>query len=135
MTSRRPCLVPELVVSDYARSRAFYLQLGFTVLWDRPENGFACLDLEGNRLMIEQMGEDWRVAPLEPPFGRGINLEISVVDLASVAARIEALQWPFFRSPYEESYRVRDSHVRVRQALVQDPDGYLLRFQQDLGAV
>jgi catechol 2,3-dioxygenase-like lactoylglutathione lyase family enzyme len=130
-----PRLVPELVVRDYAGSRTFYEALGFVTLWDRPDAGFACLELEGNRLMIEQMGDDWRVADLEPPFGRGINLEMGLSDLGTVVDRIEALPWPFFRRPYETQYRVGDEMVHVRQCLIQDPDGYLLRFQQDVSRI
>ena len=39
---RRATLVPELTVSDLGRSLAFWRDLvGFGVLYDRPEEGFA----------------------------------------------------------------------------------------------
>jgi hypothetical protein len=37
------------------------------------------------------------------------------------------------REPWEKWYRAGDRELGQRQFLVQDPDGYLLRFCQDLG--
>lgn len=128
----RPALVPELVVSDIVRSLAFYRSLGFEVLFDRPEDGFANLALEGGQLMLEQMGDHWDVGPMEPPFGRGLNLEFAVADAAAMAERIIRHGWPLFQPLRERIYRVGGGTVRVLQVLVQDPDGYLLRFQTDL---
>ena len=48
-------LIPELDVSDLDRSLAFYVDVvGFRVLYDRPEERFAFLDLDGARLMLEE---------------------------------------------------------------------------------
>jgi catechol 2,3-dioxygenase-like lactoylglutathione lyase family enzyme len=59
-------LVPELSCSDVARSRDFYTRLlGFTVLYDRPEDGFAYLTREGAEIMLEQQSDGWRVGVLE----------------------------------------------------------------------
>ena len=41
--------------------------------------------------------------------------------------------WPLFRDTEEKTYRVGAGSVRVRQCLVQDPDGYLLRFSERIG--
>ena len=130
----RPALVPELVVSDIGRSLAFYRALGFEVLFDRPEEGFANLALEGGQLMLEQMGSHWDVGPMEPPFGRGLNLEFAIADAAAMAERISRHGQPLFQPLRERTYRVGDGVVRVLQVLVQDPDGYLLRFQTDLAS-
>ena len=35
--------------------------------------------------------------------------------------------WPIFVEPEEKWYRAGDIEIGVRQFLVQDPDGYLLR--------
>ena len=44
MTNAR--LVPELYVSDFDESRRFYTDvLGFTILYSRPEERFAYLDM------------------------------------------------------------------------------------------
>ena len=45
---------PELDVSDLDRSLAFYVGvIGFAVMFDRPEERFAFLTLEGVHLMLE----------------------------------------------------------------------------------
>lgn len=131
----RPALVPELLVSDTAASLRFWCGLcGFTVLYDRPEEGFACIERDGARVMLDRRdaGRDWVAAPLEKPFGRGINLEIAVADLAPLLAALEAAGWPLFLEAEEKRYRVGAAFARVRQFIVQDPDGYLLRFSQRL---
>ena len=139
MTRRAPALVPELMVADLAASLAFWCgPCGFRVLYDRPEEGFACLERDGSRLMLDELPKGrphrWEVAPAEPPFGRHVNFEIAVEDAAPVLLAFEAAGWPLFMAPETQTYRVDDAGVAVRQFLVQDPDGYLLRFSQRLGA-
>ena len=132
----RPALVPELLVRDLAASLGFWRDLcGFAVLYDRPEEGFACIEREGARIMLDRLGatRDWVAAPLEPPFGRGMNLEIAVASLAPLLAALEAAGRPFFLPPEEKAYRVGEALVRVRQFIVQDPDGYLVRFSERVG--
>lgn len=131
----RPALVPELGVTDIGASLAFWRDLcGFAVLWDRPEEGFACLERDGARIMLDQLGgtRDWLAAPAERPLGRGMNLEIAVASLAPLLTALEAAAWPFFLPVEEKSYRVGAGAVRVRQFIVQDPDGYLVRFSERL---
>ncbi|WP_175199400.1 hypothetical protein [Achromobacter insolitus] len=48
------------------------------------------------------------------------------------AARASA-KWPLFRNPAEQWYRGNDVEIGVREFLVQDPDGYLLRFSAKIG--
>lgn len=130
----RPALVPELGVTDLAASLRFWRDIcGFAVVHDRPEDGFACIERDGARLMLDRLGDtrDWLAAPAEHPFGRGMNLEIAV---PSVQPLLEACAaaWPLFLAPEEKSCRVGGSAVRVRQFIVQDPDGYLVRFSETL---
>lgn len=131
----RPALVPELLVSDLDASLRFWRDIcGFAVLYDRPEEGFACIERDGARIMLDRRGatRDWVAAPLEHPFGRGMNLEIAVVAVQPLLAACAAAGWPLFLAAEEKSYRVGDTAVRVRQFIVQDPDGYLVRFSQRL---
>jgi catechol 2,3-dioxygenase-like lactoylglutathione lyase family enzyme len=133
----RPVLVPELSVRDFPRSLAFWCgPCGFRVLYDRPEEGFACIERDGSRLMLDALPQGrphrWETAPAEPPFGRHVNFEIAVPDLAPILADLAALAWPLFMAPETKTYRVGDTGLTVRQFLVQDPDGYLLRFSQRL---
>ena len=75
-------LVPELTVLDIAKSLSFYTDLlGFEVVFSRPETRFAYLQLGEAQLMLDQYaeGQGWNVlGGLEPPLGRGINLQIEV---------------------------------------------------------
>lgn len=130
-------LVPELYVSDIDRSRRFYTgMLGFAVLYDRPEERFAYLVRESAALMLDQPADPartWLAGPLEPPYGRGINLQIEVAEIGPLHAAVLAAEAPLLL-PLEERWYRRDSVLLgQRQFVVQDPDGYLLRFCQDLG--
>ena len=133
-------LVPELLCSDLAASLSFYTELaGFEVLYDRPEDGFAYLSLAGAELMLEEAPEEfgdaeywWTGAP-EKPYGRGINLQIEVDDVDAICQRMQSRDWPLFKAMEERWYRMGDEHTGNREFLVQDPDGYLLRFFSDLG--
>ncbi len=127
--------IPELAVTDIARSLAFYTQtLGFRVDYERPESGFAFLSLQGSQLMLEQLGEaSWATGKMEPPLGRGMHLQLEVESVAPIMASLEAARHPIFLGVHEKWYRKGDRLLGNRQFLVQDPDGYLLRFAEDIG--
>ncbi|KQP08020.1 hypothetical protein ASF28_13090 [Methylobacterium sp. Leaf99] len=127
-------LVPELDVFDLDRSLAFWRDgLGFAVAYARPEDGFVYLEQDGVQVMLNRVNGNWSVGPLEPPLGRGLNLQITVATLEPVLAALAALDWPLFRDVHDAWYRVGAVAVGVRQVLVQDPDGYLVRFCEALG--
>lgn len=131
-------LIPELIVSDLQRSLNFYCQvLGFKIEYQRPEDKFAFLSYHGSQLMLEEDYEDespWRVGPLERPFGRGMNLSIECPDCEVLSLAIENADHKL-RKPIEERW-YRDNNLMHGQLnfLVLDPDGYLLRFNQNLGS-
>src|SRR5262249_36486796 len=126
----------ELLCRDFAASLAFYGEvLGFVRLYGREDPPFAYLEREGAQLMLEQIvGEaSWLTGEMAPPFGRGINLQIETADLNGLLARLAQAGIALYRAPETAWYRAGDRLVGQRQFLVQDPDGYLLRFCQDLG--
>ena len=131
-------LVPELAVSDWERSCHFYVTvLGFSVAYDRPEDGFSYLTLGDVELMIDQIGlgrdfDDGHL-PREYPFGRGVNLQIRVDDIDALARRVAEHGHAFYLPLENRWYRKGDIETGNRQFVVPDPDGYLLRFYQDLG--
>ena len=132
-------LVPELAVSDWRTSRAFYCDLmGFDVVYERPEEGFSFLRLGGAQLMIDQIGLgrtlDLDGAALHRPFGRGLNLQIRVVDVQMILSRLASAKIELYLPLEEKWYRRDDHHVCNRQFVVADPDGYLLRCFEDLGS-
>jgi catechol 2,3-dioxygenase-like lactoylglutathione lyase family enzyme len=131
-------LVPELDVSDLGRSLAFYVDvLGFEVRYQRPEERFAYLKREGAELMLEEAegpGRRFVTAPLEPPFGRGMNLQIRATDVRALLAAVREAGAEVVIDLEERWYRRNADEVGNRQFVVADPDGYLLRFFEDLGA-
>jgi len=133
----KPKLIPELKVRDFKESLDFYTHLAeFEILYDRPEQQFAMLERDGAMLMIELMESQdrWVIGKREYPLGQGINFQIEVGDVQALYDSFEKAKYPIFFEMEEKWYRKNDSEVGNRQFLVQDPDGYLLRFFQDLGA-
>lgn len=137
-------LVPELVVSDFALSLEFYTKLlGFKVLFARENPQFVCLELESVQFMLEEFREDgWNVGVLEKPYGRGINFQIELDDIQPIYNRLtrdlaklgsEADRVRLFREIKDNWYNTGKILLGQREFLVQDPDGYLLRFSQFLG--
>ena len=128
-------LIPELLVSNIDDSKIFYVeQLGFTIDFEREEDNFAFISLEGSQLMLEQDHPTaWITAELISARGRGINFQIEISNLDTLIAKIEASKLTYFREPEEQWYRINTIEEGVKELLIQDPDGYLLRFQQYLG--
>ena len=129
-------IIPELKVLEFAKSLEFYTKLaGFKVLYDREEEDFAMLELNGAKLMIEGLGKNrsWIAASLERPFGRGMHLQVAVENVESLYQHFKKAEYPIFFPLEEKWYRVKDRKVGHKQFLVQDPDGYLLRFFEKIG--
>ncbi|MFH1448408.1 MAG: VOC family protein [Candidatus Micrarchaeota archaeon] len=125
-------LIPELSVSDFNRSLNFYTGvLSFKVEYKRKD--FAFLSLQGSQIMIEKMNDTWSTAALEHPFGRGINLQIEVDDVDGLVKCLQENDYPIFRMPQDNWYEKNHVLLGSKEFLVQDPDGYLLRFAQAMG--
>jgi catechol 2,3-dioxygenase-like lactoylglutathione lyase family enzyme len=129
-------LVPELYCSDVQRSLRFYIDvLGFEIQYERPEERFAYLVREGTEIMLEQpVGRTFLAAELEYPYGRGVNFQIQVEDVTSLYAAARASPWPLLLELEDRWYRRGELALGNRQFVIQDPDGYVLRFFKDLGA-
>ena len=128
--------VPELLVFDINNSLRFWRDTcGFTMLFDRPDEGFAYLDLHGAQIMLDEIGKtrDWVTGPLESLFGRGINLQVRIPAVEPILASLARAGWPLFMEPEQKWYRTGEVETGLRQFLVQDPDGYLIRFSASLG--
>jgi len=124
-------LIPELSVSNFKGSLAFYKALGFKLEYERE--GFAFLSLGRAQLMIGQRNGVWETGKLEKPLGRGINFQIEVRDIRPLLAVLKKMGHTLYQAPRDNWYRVGRKELGNREFLVQDPDGYLLRFAQDLG--
>ncbi len=127
-------LIPELSVSNFKVSLRFYQKiLGFELEYKRDESKFAMISFQGSQLMIEETNNHWSTGKLEYPFGRGINFQIDVDDIQLILGNLRRNNHPLFVEPKENWYRQDNQLIGNKEFLVQDPDGYLLRFAEDLG--
>jgi len=130
-------LTPELYCKDIKCSLDFYTKiLGFKIVYDRPENYFAMLDYQGARLMIEQLDKRnrvWLKDKLEYPFGRGVSFQIKTNDVLGLYKKVKNANSEVFLPLEERWYRANDKEVGNKQFIVVDPDGFLLRFFEDMG--
>ena len=122
-------IIPELTVEDIERTKDFYIGiLQFKIEYDRPEDKFVFLSLEDIQMMFEQENGHWNVGKLEHPYGRGINFEMTVSDVEGLYQRVLNSGVKPFREIKISHYRNGDEDIVQKEFLVQDPDGYLLRF-------
>ena len=126
-------LLPELSVTDINRTKAFYIDLlGFKLEYERPENKFMFLSFEGSQFMFEEIHTDgWNTAELEYPLGRGINFSVETDNIDAIYQKLLDAEYPLFRPMMTSQYRMNDEWLQQKQFLVQDPEGYLLRFNQE----
>ena len=142
-------LVPELDVTTLAGSLPFYTEvLGFRILFERSAERFVYLERDGVELMLQEAagpGRRFRRAPLELPYGRGVNLQLRVEDVDAVHARAIAagvnivvpIEDRWYRVEVAESggrWKVKGpTEAGNRQFVLSDPDGFLWRPFRDLG--
>lgn len=124
-------LVPELSVTDINKSKNFYIDiLGFDLEYERVADKFAFLSYGDTQIMIEEINGHWNTEELQYPFGRGINFQIATDDVYKIANKIKKNNINLFRDIMESRYECGCEVVFEKEILVQDPDGYLLRFSQ-----
>lgn len=132
-------VIPELSVTDCERSLRFYRDiLGFSIAYQRKEEGFAFLEYERAQLMLDQINrgrtfENINVL-VEKPLGLGINLQIEVSSIDSLHDALHKARVKL-RLPLENKlYLCGQEQLCNRQFIVADPDGYLLRFYTPIGS-
>jgi len=128
-------MIPELSVSNLEKSLAFYKALGFKIEYERPENKFVFLSMGEIQFMIQEISDDdkWDVAPLSYPFGNGINFQLEVDNVEDIYNSLKDNNYKIAFEIEENWYRQDNKLLGNKEFLVQDPDGYLLRFSEDLG--
>ena len=75
----------------------------------------------------------WIVEPLDYPRGRGLNISIDCPSTRDLIERLKGAGVPLRKLVGDCWYRDNDILHGQRNFLVQDPDGYLLRFAESLG--
>ncbi|MCL2846584.1 MAG: VOC family protein [Firmicutes bacterium] len=123
-------LIPELSVTDFKKSLHFYLDIGFRIRYERPERDFAFIQLEGNQIMLEKYNGNWETAKPEYPFGRGMNISMSVKSVGAIHKRAADCGYPIFRGIEDYEYRMDNKMLYGKEFLILDPDGWLLRFTE-----
>lgn len=123
-------MIPELSVTNLDKSLTFYKTAGFVVEYDRPENNFAFISLGEIQFMLQQVSADdkWSVAPLAYPFGNGINFQLEVNNLSEIYDNFKYSGYEISFDIEENWYRQDGKLLGNKEFLIQDPDGYLLRF-------
>ena len=132
--------IPELSVTSLGNSLEFYKCAGFKVEYERPENKFAFLSLDGEiQIMLQEHGnieglsdDKWSVGPLSYPYGNGVNFQLEVKNVKDIYDKLKIAGYKIAFDIEDNWYRQGDKMLGNREFLVQDPDGYLLRFAEDI---
>lgn len=133
MTFHINSLVPEFWCSDFEESLRLYTNiLVFSVTQRRGKDRHAYLELGEAQLMIAHWDQDgtWEAAPLEKPYGRGVNFFMLVEDVRALYERILSAGLTPFVELHTKSYWRTDCMDERTEFGLLDPDGYLLRFSQ-----
>ena len=127
--------IPELSVTNLENSLNFYKTAGFKIDYDRPENKFTFISLGEIQFMLQEISDTdkWDVASLSYPFGNGINFQLEVENLDEIYNNFTKSNYKITFDIEENWYRQDNKLLGNKEFLIQDPDGYLLRFSEDLG--
>ena len=125
-------LIPELYVSNFDKSLKFYTDLNFKIEYQRKIPRFAFLSSQGAQIMIQEFEPEWVTGKLEYPYGRGINLQIHTQNINSVVQYLKKMNYPINNKVEKNSYRIGNKLIVSKELRIMDPDGYLLRFSQDI---
>ena len=127
--------IPELSVTNLENSLKFYKTAGFKLEYDRPENKFAFISLSTIQFMLQEISNNdkWNIAPIAYPFGSGVNFQLEVDNLDEIYNNFKNSNYKIAFDIEENWYRQDDKLLGSKEFLIQDPDGYLLRFSEDLG--
>lgn len=123
-------IIPELTVSNINQTKEFYIfKLGFNLEYERTDDKFFFATYEESQFMFEELHNDgWNTGALEYPFGRGVNFSICCNNIDKLYERIMKHQIKPYRKLHKATYLCGEKVEQQKQFLIQDPDGYLLRF-------
>lgn len=128
-------LIPELSVSNLENSLNFYKTAGFNLEYERPENKFAFISLGEIQFMLQELtaSDKWDIGKLTYPFGNGINFQLEIENIDTIYNAFKENNYKITFDIEENWYRQDDKLLGNMEFLIQDPDGYLLRFSENLG--
>ena len=127
--------IPELSVTNLENSLKFYKTIGFKIEYDRPENKFVFISLGKIQFMLQEISDNdkWNIMELTYPFGNGINFQLEVNNVNEIYKNLKDNNYKITFEIEENWYRQGNRLFGNKEFLIQDPDGYLLRFFEDLG--
>ena len=128
-------IIPELSVTNLEKSLKFYKIIGFKIEYERPETKFAFISLGEIQFMLQELSDNdkWDVGALTYPFGNGINFQLEVDNVDEIYNKLKSENYKIAFEMEENWYRQDNKLLGNKEFLIQDPDGYLLRFSEDLG--
>ena len=129
-------LIPELSVSNLNESLKFYVNsIGFKIEYQRPENKFVFISYQGTQFMLQELEENekWSIGELKHPYGNGVNFQIEVSNVEKIYDALKTSGYKIAFDIEENWYRQDNKLLGNKEFLIKDPDGYLLRFSEDLG--
>ena len=122
-------LIPELSVFDILQTKKFYKELGFKIEYERQKEKFIFMSFQDSQFMFEQIhDEGWNTGELIYPLGRGINFSIAVEDVEGIYKLVKTLNFEIYKELTRNKYQVNGTEETQIEFLIQDPNGYLLRF-------
>ena len=122
-------MIPELSVFDILQTKNFYEELGFKIEYERQEEKFVFMSFQDSQFMFEQIhDEGWNTGELIYPLGRGINFSIAVDDIENLYTLVKSKKLEIFKRLTKSVYLVNGIEEIQMEFLIQDPNGYLLRF-------
>lgn len=122
-------LIPELSVFDILQTKKFYKELGFKIEYERQKEKFIFMSFQDSQFMFEQIhDEGWNTGELIYPLGRGINFSIAVEDVEELYKLVKTLNFEIYKELTRNKYQVNGTEETQIEFLIQDPNGYLLRF-------
>ena len=122
-------LIPELSVFDILQTKKFYKELGFKIEYERQKEKFIFMSFQDSQFMFEQIHDDgWNTGELSYPLGRGINFSIAVEDVEERYKLVKTLNFEIYKELTRNKYQVNGTEETQVEFLIQDPNGYLLRF-------
>ena len=122
-------LIPELSVFDILQTKNFYEELGFKIEYERQEEKFVFMSFQDSQFMFEQIhDEGWNTGELIYPLGRGINFSITVDDIENLYTLVKSKKFEIYKKLTKSVYLVNGIEEIQMEFLIQDPNGYLLRF-------
>lgn len=122
-------MIPELSVFDINKTKKFYSRLGFKIEYERNDERFVFMSFQGSQFMFEQIhDEGWNTGELIYPLGRGINFSIAVDDIENLYTLVKSKRLEIYKKLTKSVYLVNGIEEIQMEFLIQDPNGYLLRF-------